>query len=279
MSWLLRAVVCVAAAGAGGALAVSGCTSSADVAFTGTEHPAVAVEDVDTFGDQAPPGFAVTGVVTAVCETMNGASGVFESSCTEAELLAMARRKAAASGGHALADVDCRNEQLERSYENVDGGGVKVTTRERLTCRATVVRWTKGPRAPRQPAAGTTSATAQSAGHRVLVGDIPVDVVSTPRGLASGAARPVAEVLELDREPEGFVMLGKLSATCAVSCAPRHARAALREEAARRGASAIAAPVCEVIGAERWQCEAALVGEGITPPATADAGHPPTSGS
>ncbi len=268
-SWhlfLARLAICGLAASAGGGVVLVGCAASADVKFVGAEHPAVSPDDVEILGDQTPPGFLVTGVVTAACEMMNGASGVFEMDCTKAEMIALARRQAAASGGHALVDVTCRAEMLERSFEKVDGGGIKATTRERLTCRATVARWRHGNRVRRPAASGTVALTrAKVGGRRVTINEIPVDVAFAPAaGFKPQGERELRNVGVLEQVPRGYATLGKISATCANACAPRHSRAALRQEAARLGGTAIAAVYCEVAGADRWRCEASLIGGAVS---------------
>jgi hypothetical protein len=266
-SWALRLLVCAASAAVGSGIVLGGCASSSAIRFTGTEHPEVPVEDVEIMGDEAPAGFAITGVVTASCETLNGATGVLEAACTRDELLGLSRKRAAAAGGHGLVDVRCNNELLERRHESLDGGGVKTTTRTRLTCRASVVRWTKGRRVPRPRSSAVASASRGGDGRSVLIDDVPVDLSFTPApGFTEGTSRDASAVGELDAEPAGYAKLGVLAATCAATCAPRHGRAALRKEAARLGATAIAAVHCEVAGADRWQCVAALIGDAVAAP-------------
>ena len=264
----LRATVCAGAASLGAIAVVSGCAASAEVKFTGAAFPEVPVDEVDDLGEQAPAGFVTTGVVTTMCETMNGASGVLEAACTEAQLIAMTREQAAAKGGHGLVDTQCRKELLQRSHETLDGGGVKVTTRERLTCHATVVRWGQGDRPLRARTSATVSVGApkrKALGDgetRVMVSEIPVDVAFAPTAsFVSRKPRPVADVGELDSTPDDYTLLGVLAATCAATCAPRHGREAMRMEAARLGGTAIAAVHCEIAGADRWQCKGSVIGD------------------
>lgn len=220
------------------------------------------MKDVEDLGELAPDGFVTTGVVTAACEMLNGASGVLEATCNRDEMIALARRKAAAAGGHGLVDTRCKSELLERRHEMQDGGGVKVSTRERLTCQATVVRWTKGGPIPVAKATASASAKVAADGRKVVVDDIPFVVAFKPSAAyRKRASRDVSTVGELDATPSGYAALGQLEATCRATCAPRHGRVALRREAARLGGTAIAAVHCEVAGADRWQCTAAVIGE------------------
>ncbi len=269
---LFRAILCLAAAGAGAGVATSGCAASSEVKYTGAAHPAVPLENVEVLGDQTPHGFTVSGVVTATCETLNGASGVLEGSCTEDELLALARKEVANHGGHALVDVRCRKELLERSFENRDGGGVNITTRERLSCQATVARYASGGAPRPRGAVDAGTAAAPSRGKRVMVQDVPVTVeFVAAAGRRGGVARAEEQVGELDEVPRGYAVLGTLAAICTSTCAPRHGRAALRQEAARLGGLAVAGVRCEVAGADRWRCDATLVGDLEVPSGAANA--------
>jgi len=239
-------------------LALVGCGSGSTVHFTGTAHPPVATaEQVETFGRDTPSGYAVIGVVTAQCGTLNEASGLLSDPCSEEDMLRLAKSKAAASGGSALVDAVCRNNETQRLVERRDGGGIQTTVRATLTCRATVVRLS-GAAALQPP---TASRAHKPPTRRVDVSGIAVEVSFIPaRGRKRRPSRAETDVGELERLPGGYELLGQLKSECVFACSRWTAKRGLRAQAARVGATAFAAPVCELLG-DRWRCEATAIGD------------------
>jgi hypothetical protein len=223
------------------------------VQFTGHEYPpAVAAERVDMLGRDVPAGHRVIGVVTASCETLNGASGLLDRPCNEDALMAVARERAAAAGGTGLVDDRCAHVGGQRILSNVDGGGVETAVRASLSCQATVVRRVAG------AMVGVAGSAARPAGakRRVTLSGIDVEVSFT--GTAR-AARARDDVGELDAVPSDHLRMGRLSAECQRGCSRSVARRALKDEGGRVGALAVADVACELIG-DRWRCEAEAIG-------------------
>jgi hypothetical protein len=266
-----RALALAAAMGGGGALALAiGCSSTVEAYFTGTPKPVlVTAEEIEQLGAEVPRGFETIGVVTAACETLNGAAGVFEAPCAADGLTGLLRGKAAESGATAIADLSCRKEQLSSETESVDGGGVTTTTRDRLTCQATAVRGKRG--AGHLAVVPRSQAPTPQRGRRVVVGDASVYVAFAPSSsYTERPPRPEGEVGELADPPAGYAQLGTASSVCADACSPSQARRALIAEAARVGATAVASVTCELDGADRWRCEGQAIGDAVP---AADAGE------
>lgn len=243
------------------AIWLAACSSSgATVSYTGREHPrAVATEQIESHAGGEPlPGYRVIGVVTARCTLLEGASGVFESPCTQEAMLGLARERASIVGGHALVDSECRERLIDKMLENVDGGSVETTTRTEIVCQATVARRERGAPAParRKPSPSPLRAT-----EHIDVGGTRVGV-SFERAPAAPSSKPRDErdVGELAAFPADHPRLGDVIAECASDCARSTAFRAVRKKAAQVGALSIAELRCEPIG-QRWRCRAALVGE------------------
>ncbi len=248
MRWLWLSLIC------------AGC-SSGNVHYTGSEHPIVAgAGDIEMLGRDVPPGHDVIGVATGQCETLDGASGLLERPCNEASLVAQIREHAASVGGTGIVDEQCSAGRSRREVTNVDGGGVETSVRAGLTCRATVVRRVGGASAHRPaPDAGAAAPRPAGATRRVTIGDAPVEVAfdGTP-----ATPREADAVGEMDAFPAGYLKLGRVMAECVTGCPRSTARRALRHEAARIGAIAVAAIDCALVG-ERWRCEADAVGDAV----------------
>ncbi len=244
--------------------AVAGCASGGDVRFAGNEQPVVAgPEAIEMLGHDVPARHKVIGVVTTSCQTINGASGLLERPCNIEELLLMARERAAAAGGTGLVDDRCRHKGTERMLSDVDGGGVKTVERTTLECQATVVRRIGGGLAN---IIGSAVKATVGATRRIQISGIGVDVAFAARGATQAQPRQPNEIGELHTVPLGYQRLGRLAAECVSGCSRNVARRALKTEAARAGAVAIAAIECTIIGV-RWRCEAEAIGDAL-----ADAG-------
>jgi hypothetical protein len=239
---------------------VAGCSRGGDVRFAGTEQSVVAgSDDIEMLGHDVPAGHEVIGVVTTTCETINGASGLLERPCNIEELLVMARERAAAAGGTGLVDDHCQHKGTERMLSDVDGGGVKTVERAALECQATVVRRIGGGIVN---VSGSAAKPTEGASRRIQISGVNVEVAFAARGTAAPQPRMRDEVGELDAVPPGYETLGRLAAECVTGCPRNVARRALKTEAARAGALAIAAVECAIIG-ERWRCEAEAIGQAI----------------
>jgi len=256
------------------ALALAGCSNPGAIQFTGTAHPPVVTADgIDMLGRDVPAQHEIIGVITARCETIDGASGLLERPCTEDDLLALARERAAAVGATGLVDNQCRHSEGHRMLTNVDGGGVETALRASRSCQATVVRRTGG------PMVGSARTVPVASQRRVDVSGVAVEV-----GFDGEATtrRDAGAVGEMDAFPAGYAKVGRLSAECVTGCPRSSARRALRIEAARVGALAIAEIDCALLG-QRWRCQASAVGTKQTmgaPDASADSiGEPKDAGA
>ncbi len=271
---------------AGACLLLGACSPSIPARFTGKEKPRIAgVEQIEVFHGQHPPdGFEVFGVATTSCDTYNGATGVFESKCSEDVLIDVLKARAAEAGGGALVEPSCHERVLEKTLERVDtqtGGnnptvpgrtpapttGGKINKRARLECQASVARPVNGvmPKNPLPgppPARGSEeSGAASGKKDSVHIGDVDV-AIHAERDAAAPVREPraVAELGEMDHAPEGYPRLGAVTAECQSACSSGAARRALKHAAAKLGAIAVAESSCEPI-ADRWRCQGVAVGD------------------
>jgi hypothetical protein len=249
-------------------LALAACSSGTAVRYTGKElAPAVAGDAVSVFSGAEADGYEILGVVTARCETLNGSSGLFDTPCSEEALVAACRARAAEAGGTAIAEPSCRQVETSRETTQQDAGTVTTDVREALTCQATVLRARAGAVAVLRTAAVARGRKIDVDGSAIVV-DFAADANAPPH-----AARRLEDVGEMNAFPAGYAKLGRVSAECPAGCSPSAARRALRIEAARAGALAVAEAECDALG-EGWRCTALAVGEAAAKatPDTVDAG-------
>jgi hypothetical protein len=239
------------------------------VRFIGKELPHAArphqIEVV--LGQRTPEGHDVTGVITARCETYNGASGLFEASCNEESMLTAAKRRAAEAGGTALMDPRCENRLLEQSVERLEQGGAKSHRRVELKCHATVLR--------RQPGAPPLRPIADrsSTGERTRIEHVWVTIHAKAEG---SITRPVVEVdavAEAERIAAGQTRVGVVSAVCEADCSSSISRRGLKHAAAKLGATAIVEVRCEPVG-DRWACQGVAIAASVDPPPNAASATP-----
>ena len=97
--------------------------------------------DLDLMGGSRPPKtHRVLGVLTARCETYDGASGALRDQCNEVALTRALRQHAAGVGATALFDVRCTQESLRRELERDDNVGAVAHELSAQICQATVLR-------------------------------------------------------------------------------------------------------------------------------------------
>ena len=242
------------------AILLAGCSTQSYARFTGkVEPPLATAAELQVFqGSDIPEGYKIIGVVTASCETYNGASGLFAAQCTDETMLAEARKKAAEVGGAALIEPRCSDQLMMREIQRVDGGGAKQNRRVRLQCQVSVGRPLNGQKPPR-----VEPAPSALAGDRVHISDADVTFRGEPEaGSPLHEARPVEDVGEIDSAPASYPHLGRVVAECLQSCSSSTARRGLKHAAAKLGAIAIADSSCEPIG-DRWRCQATAIGDAI----------------
>ena len=97
--------------------------------------------DLDLMGGNRPPkSHRVLGVLTARCETYDGASGALRDQCNEVALRKALRQHAASVGATALFDIRCTQESLRRELERDENVGAVVHQLSAQICQATVLR-------------------------------------------------------------------------------------------------------------------------------------------
>ncbi len=238
---------------------VAGCSAQNIARFTGKAEPRLAsAAELEVFqGHDIPHGYKVIGVVTTTCDTYNGASGLFEARCNDETLLDQAKKKAAEVGGSALIEPSCSDHLVERILERKDGGGAVQNKRSRLTCQASVGRPLSGVIAPKvEPPPAPSGESVTISGAEVVFHGEP------EAGSPLHEPRPIEEVGELERVPEGYPRLGRVTAECRQSCSSSTARRGLKHAAAKLGAIGVAESSCEPAG-ERWKCQGIAIGDAI----------------
>lgn len=238
------------------AWAAMSCSPNAEVRYAGKTRPAREGEVQVIASRDRPAGYAVLGVITARCTSLDGSSGLFNPPCTDETLTDKARAQAATVGGDALVDVQCGIEGTDQYLTTVGQGLPGTSERKFRACQATVLVAEPGAAPP--PVA--------EAPDRVI-GDDPFAIETTgePR---PGEPLDPSVVGRLEAFPAGFDDLGTVTVRCLAVCTRSSTERALVLTAAERGALSVAELACELRG-ERWRCAARLVGEErpTTPPA------------
>lgn len=97
--------------------------------------------DLDLMGGSRPPkSHRVLGVLTARCETYDGASGALHDECNDVALTRALRGHAASVGATALFDLRCTQESLRRELERDENVGAVLHQLSAQICQATVLR-------------------------------------------------------------------------------------------------------------------------------------------
>ncbi|MBM4376554.1 MAG: hypothetical protein FJ095_15840 [Deltaproteobacteria bacterium] len=245
------------------ALGLLACASSRTSYVGRIATPSASPETILVHRPSSPPSeHEVLGVVTARCDTYDGASGLAESPCHEDELTREARVRAADVGGTLLVDPACRTTVTERTVERTKGGGATLHTRSRLECRYSVARKLTGvatTTAGAKPPAGQSPADAATS--TVTVSGVPLTLrVESLRATPAPRELGPDDVGELGRAPANAVLYGRASATCDDECSSSIARRGLKTAAARLGATVLTDVNCEPV-AERWSCAGSAYGD------------------
>ncbi len=240
------------------------CSAGGRTSFVGTPREPVADGSailVHTLAE-APSGHDVLGVVTATCDTYDGASGLAEAPCDEATLLADARLEAARRGGTLLVDPSCEQRVIERTLEQLKGGGARAHVRMRLRCRATVARGgTARVGAAQRRTAPSTAATTNVLEEEFTVANSRLRLRTSPRtDVPKRSPLETDATAELADAPPSAPLLGHVVAECLAPCASAVARRGAKTAAARLGATYLVKVSCDVI-ADRWRCEGDAHGE------------------
>lgn len=234
-------------------LAASACAPNARVSYAGKTRPAHERKVQIIEGRDAPKGYSVLGVVTSRCTSLDGSSGILEDPCTDVTLKEKALARAAEVGGDALVELVCGIEGTDQYLTTVDQGLPGTSERQFLMCRATVLVAEAGAEPPK---------TVTGKPDRVIDGR-PYAVEMT--GEAREGERLDASVVGvMDRFPDGYLELGRITVRCLKVCKRSSTERALVSLAAERGALSVAELSCELKG-ERWGCQARMVGEESTP--------------
>ncbi|MBM4359747.1 MAG: hypothetical protein FJ096_16715 [Deltaproteobacteria bacterium] len=234
------------------------CSASSRTSFVGTaREPVIDASAVLVHPlSEAPAAHEVLGVVTATCETYDGASGLVEAPCDDPTLLADARGEAARRGGTLLVEPACERQVIERTVEPLKGGGARVHERRRVRCRATVARGGVAPvKSAPSASARPPEADAAMLEETLVVGGSTLRsrlALADPR--ATRAPIDTDATAELAHPPSDAPKLGHVQVACTEPCSSSLARRGLKAAGARIGARYLVQVTCDVI-ADRWRCE------------------------
>jgi hypothetical protein len=267
------------------------------IQFKGQSHPAIATaEQLATFaGRNVPAGYKTIGVAAAQCATLDGSGGLVEAPCSKISMLKSTKQAAARAGGSALLDVLCSEDTTDRRLQRRNnrtgassrrgagnGSGATVTVRTLIGCRATVLRHSSG---KRTDSTHSPLGAIPGSKQKITVADTPVTIaiarVNTSKQASASSVPAQASIAAEDigvvaEAPAGTRAVAHVAARCDRGCARNTARRALREAAARSGATLLSALHCQLEG-DRWRCKATALKATSPTPAASTSGSPASS--